>query len=637
MRNFCPFVFILIISSLARAQAVTIEIDPSRAIKPVSRFLTAACLEDVNHEIYGGLYSQMIFGESFQEPGPRDDPTTSGMWRPFHRGDAIGATALPNNLPFVGAQSQSFAFAAGDGAFGIENRGLNRQGLNIQANRLYRGHLWARAADPTTIQVSLASADGAQVYATAQIVVTDKIWRRYDFILTPGGGSPLARFEISLHAPGAVGIGYVFLEPGPWGTFAGLPVRKDVAEALIDEGITALRYGGSMVNIDEYRWKNMIGDRDRRPPYRGHWYAQSTNGWGIIDFLNFCEAAGFLPVPDFSIDESPRDMADFIQYANGSPTTPWGARRAADGHPTPYHLTHLELGNEERVDESYYTKFQALARAIWTRDPKIILTVGDFHYTKPIVDPFHFDGADSGITSLAVHKEILDLARQFDSEVWFDVHVWTGANPEVGGIQPWQTYVDAIDKLAGNARHHVVIFELNANSHDQFRALANAQTILAVERDGRLPFLSSANCLQIDHQNDNDWDQGLLFLNSTRTWLQPPGHVWQMVSQNYQPHLLRCTVNGQAESLEAVATASEDRKSIVLQIVNISHSPITAQIRFDGMALGNGIAQTLAADDAAVNTADTPDTIIPTTLPASSDNTFAFPPRSFSIVRWQTP
>jgi Alpha-L-arabinofuranosidase C-terminal domain len=637
MRNLCLFVFILIVSALARAQEVVIQIDPSQAIKPISRFLTGACLEDVNHEIYGGLYSQMIFGESFQEPGPSDDPTTSGMWRPFHRSDAIGATAITTDHPFVGAQSQRFTYVSGAGDFGIENRGLNRQGLNILANRLYHGHLWARTDDSTTIEVSLASADGTDVLTTSKLIITDKIWRRYDFALTPRATDAFARFEICLHSLGSVDIGYVFLNPGPWGTFDGLPVRKDVAEALIGEGITAIRYGGSMVNTDEYRWKKMIGDRDRRSTYLGHWYPQSTNGWGIIDFLNFSEAAGFLPVPDFNIDESPQDMADFIEYANGPITSPWGARRAADGHPAPYHLTHLELGNEERVDENYYTKFQSIARAIWMHDPKIILAVGDFHYSKPIVDPLQFDGADSGITSLSAHRKILDLARQFDAEVWFDIHVWTGVNPEVGGIQPWHTYVDAIDKLAGNTRHHVVIFELNANSHDQFRALANAQTILAVERDGRMPFLSSANCLQIDHQNSNGWDQGLLFLNSTSTWLQPPGYVWQMISRNYEPHLLHCTVSGQAKSLEAVATARDDRKLIVVQIVNISHSPVTAQIRFDGPATGNGIGETLAADDAAVNTADAPHTVVPTILPASSGNTFIFPARSFSIVRWRNP
>ena len=79
-----------------------------------------------------------------------------------------------------------------------------------------------------------------------------------------------------------------------------------------------------MVNHDEYRWKNMIGPRDRRPPYHGTWYRYSTNGWGIPDFMAFCEAAGFEYIPDFNIDESPQDMADFVEYAKGPVESAWG-------------------------------------------------------------------------------------------------------------------------------------------------------------------------------------------------------------------------------------------------------------------------------------------------------------------------
>ena len=107
-----------------------------------------------------------------------------------------------------------------------------------------------------------------------------------------------------------------------------------------------------MVNDPEYRWKKMIGPRDRRPPYRGTWYRYSSNGWGILDFMDFCEAAGFEYVPAFDVNETPQDMADFIEYAKGSPDSEWGRKRVADGHPKPYRLPYMELGNEERVDDS---------------------------------------------------------------------------------------------------------------------------------------------------------------------------------------------------------------------------------------------------------------------------------------------
>ena len=90
------------------------------------------------------------------------------------------------------------------------------------------------------------------------------------------------------------------------GSLQNLPVRKDVAEGLINQGVTILRYGGSMVNNPEYRWKKMIGPRAQRPPYEGHWYPYSSDGWGIFDFLNFCEAADFLGIPDLDINESPQ-------------------------------------------------------------------------------------------------------------------------------------------------------------------------------------------------------------------------------------------------------------------------------------------------------------------------------------------
>ena len=143
-------------------------------------------------------------------------------------------------------------------------------------------------------------------------------------------------------------LGHAFLQPGEWGRFKGLPVRRDVAEGLINQGITVLRYGGSMVNTGEYRWKKMIGPRDRRPPYAGHWYRYSSNGWGIVDFMDFCEAAGFEYIPTFDINETPEDLADFIEYAKGPADSAWGRKRVADGHPKPYRL-HLHRARQRRT------------------------------------------------------------------------------------------------------------------------------------------------------------------------------------------------------------------------------------------------------------------------------------------------
>ncbi len=270
-------------------------------------------------------------------------------------------------------------------------------------------------------------------------------------------------------------------------------MRKDLALGLIDQGIGILRYGGSMVNSPQYRWKKMIGSRDRRPPYDGRWYPYSSNGWGVIDFLNLCEAANIVGVPDLNLDESPGDIADFIEYVNGSPDSPWGRRRSADGHPAPYHLKYLELGNEQRVDGPCAAKFNAIAKGVWAKDPAIILVMGDFSFKQRITNPDHITGADSGIENLDGQRQILDFARRHNREVWFDVHVWSENLQPSPDLLALPSYIDAIDTLAAGARHRVVVFELNANSHGLNRALANAVSIGTIRRDHRVAAVCSAN------------------------------------------------------------------------------------------------------------------------------------------------
>jgi hypothetical protein len=566
----------------------------------------------------------------------------SGMWWPVRKGSAKGRFALITDHPFAGVQSQQVTFESGDGAWGIENQGLNRWGMNFVAGKPYEGYVWVRAEKPTELFVALESRDGSRNYADVSLNVSPGDWRRLDFTLTPTATDTTGRFALLLKRPGSVTIGHVFVHPGDWGRYKSLPVRRDVAEGLIDQGITVLRYGGSMVNDSEYRWKKMIGPRDRRPPYRGHWYRYSSNGWGIVDFMDFCEAAGFEYVPALDVNESPQDLADFVEYAKGPAESDWGRKRVADGHPKPYRLPYIEIGNEERVDENYAAKFDAIARAIWAKDRDVILVVGDFAYDRPIVDPMKFTGAASRITSLKGHADVLALARKFDREVWFDVHVDTngpGASPNLNALP---SFIDAIGRIAGGAKHKVVVFELNAGNHSMRRALGNALAINRIERDGRVQIVTSANGLQPDGQNDNGWDQGLLFLNPSRVWLQPPGYVTQMMSRNFSPQVVRCDVTGVDRRLDATAKRDSAGKALVLQVVNPGNDPIAAAILLDGFSPSRPVAELteLFGPLGGVNVADKPDAVVPRRSEWNNDwkegkATHTFPACSFTVIRWR--
>ena len=306
LRNAAAIIAAMTTVGIVRAGEAVVRVHADAPVHRISPYLTGACLEDVNHEVYGGIYSQMIFGESFQEAAPKSPAQAiSGLWRGLRRGAAEGMYSLETNAPFTGQQSQRITFLGGQGEFGIENQGLNRRGMAFVENRPYEGYVWVRAGKPVELCVALESRDGATVYAEQQLTASENHWQRLNFFLTPSGSDQAGRFAIKLKQTGSVVVGHAFLEPGDWGRYKDLPVRKDVVNGLIDQGITVLRYGCSMVNHGEYRWKKMTGPRDQRPPSQGTWYPHSSNGWGIPDFLALCDAAGFLGIPDFNINGNP--------------------------------------------------------------------------------------------------------------------------------------------------------------------------------------------------------------------------------------------------------------------------------------------------------------------------------------------
>jgi hypothetical protein len=188
-----------------------------------------------------------------------------------------------------------------------------------------------------------------------------------------------------------------------------------------------------------------------------------------------------------------------------------------------------------------------------------------------------------------------------------------------------------------------VVFEFNAGNHAQRRALANAAGLLAIEGLGdRVPMVTSANCLQPDGQNDNGWDQGLLFLNPSQVWLQPPGYVTQMVSRNYQPISVDLEVQSAKNALRANAKCSKDGTVLVLQVVNVSERSVTGQVHISGFSPSSpkAVTEELAAQLDAVNTSAEPDSVMPQRREWRHDlahgrTSYSFQPYSFTILRFE--
>jgi alpha-L-arabinofuranosidase len=643
----------------------TIQLRTDEVIARVSPHMTGACLEDVNHEVYGGIYSQMVFGESFEEEpmliDRRLSPEFEGLsgtvsclaarthlknagevrsWQPFRRGDAAGKFRLSTAVSRRGNHSQVVSFISGTGEVGIENRGLNRWGMSFVEGKAYEGVIVVRAEalpgddkDATTeMAVALESGGGESIHAETALAASGGEWQVLEFELTPSRSDTAGRLVIKLRAPGTVRIDYVALHPGEWGRFKGLPVRRDIAEALVEQGLTVMRFGGWMINTRDlekrgvgpvFRWKNMIGPRHDRPPYFGTFYRYETNGFGIIEFIAFCRAAGFLPIPVLSSLETPEDVTDFIEYVNGPADSEWGGKRVADGYPDPFGIRHIQIGNEE-WGRDYADEFRVLSDAVAAADPEIASIVSMWWTPESM--------AREDTRELLV--ELIKHAR--GKKVLWDLHV--GGDNFGDGARTEKLFTDArafLDKHDPGSELKFCVLEENGGRHDLQRALGHAVNINAAERHGDDILIDCpANCLQPWKQNDNDWDQGQVFFTPSQVWGMPPYYAQQMIARNYLPLCVSAECN--SNSLNVTATRSEDRKIVVVKIVNMADS--SARVSIQGAPPGSDVMVcSLAGEPTAENTPKEPTRVVSAQQTATHDElTFRheLSPTSFTVFRF---
>jgi alpha-L-arabinofuranosidase len=376
-----------------------------------------------------------------------------------------------------------------------------------------------------------------------------------------------------------------------------------------------------MVNAPEYRWKRMIGDRDKRPQYKGWWYPQTTNGFGFEDFLIFCKTAGFEPVVSINVEETPQDVADLIDYLNGPVTTEWGRRRAENGHPEPYNLRYLQLGNEETTNAHYIERFKILHDAIRPRDPKVELIIAA--WWEP----------DNPVSRRIVQE--LDGK----AALW-DVHVG-GDDPREGAkVDALFTRMERlVREWAPGTKLKACVLEENGGRHDIARALGHASVLNATQRHGDFVLIDCpANCLQAWKQNDNGWDQGQLFYTSDKVWGMPPYYAQQMAASVHLPCRVASEVISPGNDLDLTATRDEEGRTLVLKVVNAGNQAHRTDISLDGFVPVQAKAEVTtlsgALDDR--NSPEAPERIVPKRSAiddAGARFSYEFPARSYTILK----
>jgi hypothetical protein len=540
------------------------------------------------HVVIGGVFS------AFTALG------ISGAWDGIHTG-GFGLDkgfSLDNSFGldsgFNGKQCQVIT-----GKGGISNSGLNRWGIATQKGQRFDGRVYLRQEQLSgPVTVALESADGSRTYASQQINKIGKEWGRYNFSLVANTTDPKARFSLSKATAGKLWIDQAVLMSGE---FKGLPLRADIAVKMQEEGLNFLRYGGTMVNAPEYHWKNMIGDPDKRPPYKGHWYPYSSNSFGIEDFLQFCEATGFEAAFAINIEESAEDAADLVEYLKGDINTKWGKMRADNGHAQPYKVKYIEIGNEESISSNneydhYIERFNVLYKAMNDTSIKFINAA----WWRP---------------------ESPDMERVFKAldgkAAYWDLHT-DGDN--AGNVDKDLTRMQTLFKQWNPATTmKCTIFEENGGLHNVQRALGHAVTLNAVRRHGDFVLTSCpANALQPLGQNDNGWDQGQIFFTPSKVWAMPPFYAQQMAAAHHEPLHVMSTTEG---DLDVTATRSEDGKSLVLHVVNTTAVPHPCNLiieGFDNRKPGVSVSKLLGKQDEVL----------------TFDGSYTFPAASYIILKF---
>ena len=542
---------------------------------------------------------------------PEGADEVSSMWMPLTYGDPSARYWLTHDNVRHGAQAQCLS-SSGVGRAGVRNMGLNRWGISLHKGHKLEGHVYLRTQTKTQtktqtqtktkVYVALLNADGTRHYARQELGRVTSRWQRFDFQLTPDSDDPCASFAIYIEGAGSLAIDQVELMPQASDRFQGQPIRADLAQLFAQQGITFMRYGGSMVNSAEYTYAAMRDERAQRPPYRGFWYRQSTNGFGIREFVDFAEAEGCALSFAINIEETPETAAQLVRDLRGR-------------------VKYIEIGNEEILIPSdrgdlydhYVERFLLLRQAMLDVDPTL----------QFICSAWWRPGS----------PDVERTFRALDGKADFwDFHPWVDDYPSAQKVEAsLRSMQQLFHQWNPATKMRCAILEENGDSHGVRRALCHAIVQNAVRRMGDFVLCTCpANALEPYRQNDNGWNQGQIFFTPDQSWGMPPYYVQQMSALHHMPLLIESNLAQANPMLDVTATCNESRTSTVLHIVNIASS--AQSLRLDGLE-GLATITTLSGDEAAENTPEQPLRISPRTTNQSVSEPLLLRPHSYTVVR----
>ncbi len=651
----------------ARAQTnpapPVLTIDAGKVTAKVSPTLYGLMTEEINFSYEGGLYAELVRNRAFNDAG-KGAPHWSVVKDP---GSAAAISVddsqpIPNTV-LTRCLKLEAAGASEGHRVGVANEGY--WGIPVRPATAYRLSFYAKASGAADgrLTVDIESNDGTKTFATAQVPALTPEWKKYALTLTTGDEvAPTAatRLVISTAKPGTFWFSLVSLFPP---TYHDRPNgnRPDIMLLLADMKPTFLRLpGGNFLEgatiADRFPWKATVGPLEQRPGHRGCWGYGANDGMGLLEFMEWCEDLRIEPVlavyagyslkgqhvsPGPDLQPFVNDALDEIEYVTGDASTKWGAERVKDGHPAPFPLHYVEIGNEDGFDKSgsYAGRFGQFYDAIKQKYPSLqcISTVGG---RDPLGRRFQVTPRTPDVIDEHYYRNAFEME---DDATHYDAYDRKGPKIFVG---EWAT------------REGKPTTNLNA-------ALGDAAWMTGLERNSDIVVLASYAPLFVNvNPGGMQWTSDLIGYDTLNSYGSPSYYAQKMFNTYLGDHVVSVTgeniptqiwrrpapkakPNASAPAapppklvptLFFVATKSAAKGVLYLKVVNTSGAaqPVEIKLRGMGRIAPEGTAITLSsANPTDTNSITEPNKIVPIRAPIGgigSQFAHTFPPYSITVL-----
>ncbi len=557
--------------------------------KAISDELIGIFFEDISSSADGGLYAELIQNGSFEY-----NPTERNGWGPatawtFERpGHSLGRVEshmkqpLNDNNPtfmriFVERVGHYYDFDGWTGV-GIQNNGFD--GISVKGGAKYDFSAFFRNSGEATqmqVRVALVVPQGwgksPKLLADTTMQISSEFWIKKTAVLTPSEDATNAALQILVLTKGYMDIDFVSLMPQD--TYKGHGLRKDLAQALADLEPKFMRFpGGCVVHgggdgfWNTYRWKTTIGPKEQRRALKNTWGYHQSMGLGYYEYFQFCEDLGMQPVPILpcgvscqgtnggwsmrtqaqdvvpmsEMDEWVDEALDLIEWANGDPaTSKWAKMRADAGHPKPFNLKYLGLGNEEKITPEFEERFTYIYNKVHARYPDIVIvgTAGP--------------GSHAGNPDLENGWRIADkLGMPIIDEHYYE--------PNTYFLNKRQ-----YDNYPRTRKTKVYLGEYASKDKKLIDALAEGLYLLHVERNGDIVCMTSYAPL-FARKKATNWNPDLIYFDNERPFLTCSYYVQQMFGHSAgQYYYGDCvTFEGDAKGLQQPQENVHYGQSVVL-------------------------------------------------------------------------